>query len=105
MQPALAEKAETVATVNGKSISKNRADALITGQAAQGQPDSPELRASLREELNTREILVREAKKKGLDKSAEVKTQMDLTSQTVLVRAFVADWVKANPISDAARAH
>src|SRR4029450_6361441 len=31
----------------------------------------------------------------------DVKTQMDLTAQTVLVRAFVADWGKANPISDA----
>ena len=77
-------------------------DLMLKDRLAQGQPDSPELRASLREELNTRELLLREAKKKGLDKSPEIKTQMDLTSQTVLVRAFVADWVKANPVSDAA---
>jgi peptidyl-prolyl cis-trans isomerase C len=76
-------------------------DFLLKERLAQGQTDTPELRNSLREELNTRELLVREAKKKGLDKNADVKNQMDLTSQTVLVRAFVAEWIKANPVSDA----
>ena len=61
-----------------------------------------QLRNAIREELNTRELLVREAKKKGLDKTPEVKNQMDLTSQTVLVRAYVSDWMKTNPIPDAA---
>ena len=68
----------------------------------QGQPDTPELRTAVRDELNTRELLVREAKKQGLDKNPDVKTQMDLTAQTVLVRAYMADWLKANPIPDAA---
>jgi peptidyl-prolyl cis-trans isomerase C len=47
-------------------------------------------------------LLVREAKKKGLDKNADIKNQIDLASQTVLVRAYVSDWVKANPVPDAA---
>lgn len=68
----------------------------------QGQPDTPELRNAIREELITRELLAREAKKKGLDKSVDVKNQIDLTAQTVLVRAYVNDWVKANPIPEAA---
>jgi peptidyl-prolyl cis-trans isomerase C len=76
-------------------------DLLLKERLAQGQPDSPELRASLREELNTRELLAREARKKGLDKNADVKQQMDLAGQTILVRAYVADWVKANPIPEA----
>ncbi len=73
-------------------------DFLLKERLAQGQPDTPELRNAVRDELNTRELLVREAKKKGLDKNADVKNQMDLTAQTVLVRAYVGDWVKANPI-------
>ena len=77
-------------------------DFLLKERMAQGQPDTPELRNAIREELNTRELLVREAKKKGLDKNADVKNQMDLTAQTVLVRAYVADWIKANPIPEAA---
>ena len=76
-------------------------DAVLKDRTAQGQPDTPELRAMIREELNTRELLAREARKKGLDKSADIKSQMDLASQTVLVRAFVADWVKNNPLPEA----
>ena len=60
------------------------------------------MRNALREELNTRELIVREAKKKGLDKDSDVKTQMDLTAQTVLVRAYVADWIKGHPVPDEA---
>jgi len=76
-------------------------DFMLKERTAQGQQDTPELRNSIREELNTRELLVREAKKKGLDKNPDVKNQMDLTSQTVLVRAYVTDWMKSNPIPDA----
>jgi len=98
--PAKAAAAASPAT--GKELyPKAYYDLMLKDRLAQGQPDTPELRTALREELNTRELLLREAKKKGLDKNPEVKTQMDLTSQTVLVRAFVADWVKANPVSDA----
>ena len=76
-------------------------DLMLKERLAQGTPDSPELRNAVREELNTRELLAREAKKKGLDKNADIKTQMDLAAQTVLVRSYVQDWVKANPIPDA----
>jgi len=77
-------------------------DFMLKQRTAQGQPDSPELRASIRDELNTRELVVREAKKQGIDKSPGMKAEMDLTAQTVLVRTFVADYVKAHPVSDAA---
>ena len=76
-------------------------DLMLRERMAQGQPDTPELRNAVRDELNTRELLVREAKKKNVDKNAEVKTQMDLAAQTILVRAYVNDWVKNNPIPDA----
>jgi peptidyl-prolyl cis-trans isomerase C len=77
-------------------------DLLVKERLSQGQPDTPELRNAIREELNTRELLAREAKKKGLDKSPDVKTQMELAAQTVLVRDFVSEWVKENPVPDAA---
>jgi len=88
---------------SGKDLfQKPQFDYMLKERLAAGQPDSPELRAAIRDELNTRELLAREAKKKGLDKQPDVKTQMDLAAQTVLVRAQVADWAKTNPISDAA---
>jgi len=86
----------------GKALyPQSQFDMMLKERTSQGQPDSPELRAALREELNTRELLAREAKKKGMDKQNEIKTQMDLSSQTVLVRAYVADWIKTNPIPEA----
>jgi peptidyl-prolyl cis-trans isomerase C len=98
--PATAAKG---AAASGKEIyPKAYFDLLLKERLAQGQPDSPEMRNALKEELNTRELIVREAKKKGLDKDTDIKTQMDLTAQTVLVRAYVADWVKAHPVSDEA---
>jgi peptidyl-prolyl cis-trans isomerase C len=101
--PAKGAAAATPAASAGKEIyPKAYFDFLLKERLAQGQPDSPEMRNAVREELNTRELLVREAKKKGLDKNADVKNQMDLTAQTILVRAYVAEWAKANPIPDAA---
>jgi peptidyl-prolyl cis-trans isomerase C len=75
-------------------------DFMLKQRTAQGQQDSPELRTAIRDELNTRELLVREAKKQGLDKSAGMKAEMDLTAQTVLVRAYMADYLKAHPVPD-----
>jgi len=77
-------------------------DFLIKQRTAQGQPETPELRQAVRDELNTRELLLREAKKQGMDKNPNIKTEMDLTSQTVLVRAYVNDYLKAHPVSDEA---
>jgi peptidyl-prolyl cis-trans isomerase C len=73
-------------------------DFMLKQRTSQGQPDTPELRAAVRDELNTRELLVREAKKQGLDKT--LKTEIDLTAQTVLVRAYMADYLKAHPVPD-----
>ena len=71
---------------------------MLKQRLAQGQPDSPELRQGIRDELNTRELLVREARKQGLEKTSKV--EMDLSAQTVLVRAYMADYLKAHPVPD-----
>jgi peptidyl-prolyl cis-trans isomerase C len=99
--PAKGAAAPATAAAGKELFPKPYFDYLLKERVAQGQPDSPELRNALREELNTRELLVREAKKKGMEKSSDIKNQMDLASQTVLVRAYVTDWVKDNPVPDA----
>ena len=76
-------------------------DFMLKERLAQGAQDTPELRQAVREELNTRELLAREARKQGIDKTADMKAQMDLAAQTVLVRAYVADWIAKNPIPEA----
>ncbi|MDP1734153.1 MAG: peptidylprolyl isomerase [Sulfuritalea sp.] len=96
------EKADsaTFATVNGKAIPKVRADALIAGQAAQGQPDSPELRKAVTEELVRREVLTQESIKKGFDKKPEVQGQVELARQGVLIGAYLNDYVKTHPVTE-----
>ena len=99
-EPAAKADSSTVATVNGKAIPNARANALVAGQAAQGQPDTPELRKAVREELIRREILTQESIKKGFDKKPEIQGQMDLARQQVLMAAYITDYVKGHPIGD-----
>ena len=98
---ALPAFAQNVATVNGTAIPQSRADLLVTEQKSQGAPDSEQLRAAVKEELIRREVLSQEARKKSLDKSAAVQAQMDMARQAVLIRAYLQDFVKAHPVSDA----
>jgi peptidyl-prolyl cis-trans isomerase C len=97
-----AAKADAPAAKGKDLYSQPVFDFMLKQRIAQGQPDSPELRQAVRDELNTRELLVREAKKKGLDKAPGMKTEMELSAQTVLVRAYMADYLKSHPISDEA---
>lgn len=99
--PALAkDAAKPFATVNGKPIPQARADALMAGQKAQGQPDSEQLRKAVFEELVRREVLAQEAVRKGMDKKAEVQAQMDMARQGVLVGAYLQDYVRSHPVGD-----
>ncbi len=96
-----ADKGKTFTTVNGQPISQSVYDAFAAEQKAQGAPDSPELQNAVKEELIRREILAQEAKKLGMDKTANVQGQIELARQAVLIRAFLSDFVKKNPISEA----
>jgi peptidyl-prolyl cis-trans isomerase C len=86
--------------VNGKEIPASRIDAVVRSQIAQGRPDTPELRKTIREELINREILAQEAQKKGLDKQPDVAAQLEFTRQEVLFNAYLRDYLKANPITE-----
>ncbi|MDB5812168.1 MAG: peptidylprolyl isomerase [Betaproteobacteria bacterium] len=97
-----AQSAAAVAKVNGKEIPQSRADFVIKANGGQGQPDSPELRTRVREVLIRNELLAQEAAKKGLDKTPDFLTQIELNRQEALVNAFIQDYVKNNPVTDEA---
>jgi len=100
---AAAEKSATGGklVVNGVTIPQSRVDAMNKELTATGQPDTPERRQAVKEELVNREVLVQAATKRGLDKGPEVMAQMEMARQAVLVRALFESEVKANPITDA----
>lgn len=89
-----------IATVNGAPISQARFNFLLQQSQQQGQPDSPETRKNLREKLIIEEIVAQEAIKKGMDKLADVNTQIDLARQTILIRAYLQDFIKNNALGD-----
>ena len=89
-------------TVNGITIPVSRF-AIMTQQAAgQGQADNPQVQAQIKDNLIKGEVVAQEAMKAGMDKSPEVIEQIDFVKQQLLVRAYVADYMKKNPIKDEA---
>jgi peptidyl-prolyl cis-trans isomerase C len=96
-----AAKGDRLATVNGVAIPKARLDAVIKARTAQNQPDNEEVRAAIRDQLITSEIIAQEAAKKGLAKRADVANQLDLARQQVMVQAFVQEYFKTHTPSDA----
>ncbi|MDP2239388.1 MAG: peptidylprolyl isomerase [Burkholderiales bacterium] len=96
---AVAAQAQGV-KVNGVTIPQARLDFLVKNATLQGQPDTPELRIKVKEELVAREVLAQEAAKKGLEKNPEVITQIELQRQGVLINAYLQDYAKAQPITD-----
>jgi peptidyl-prolyl cis-trans isomerase C len=92
---------DPIATVNGVAIPAERAQVMIAEQRTQGTPDSPQLNDAVREELIRRAAIEQAARALGIDKRAEVVAQTELSAQVVLIRAYLQDWVKANPVSDA----
>ena len=98
---AAAAHAQNVAIVNGKPVPKARAEALMAQAVKQGQPQSPELEAQVRDEVVLREMFQQEAEKRGLAATAEYKTQMEFARQSILIRELFADYQKKNPVSDA----
>ena len=89
-------------TVNGVTIPASRF-AIMTQQAAgQGQADNSQVQAQIKDNLIKGEIVAQEAMKAGMDKSPEVMDQLDFVKQQLLVRAYVADYMKKNPIKDEA---
>jgi len=91
---------EVAAKVNGVVISKAKLDFAVQQRVAAGQQNSPELQAAVRDDLVNRELLAQEAKKKGLDKNPETAMQVELAQQSVLVGAYIQDYLKNNPASD-----
>jgi peptidyl-prolyl cis-trans isomerase C len=98
---ALPAMAQNLAVVNGKPVPSSRADLMVKQMVAQGQQDTPELRAMVKDEMINREILIQEADKLGLGTKPEVKNQVEIARQSILIRALVADQLKKNPVKDA----
>jgi peptidyl-prolyl cis-trans isomerase C len=93
--------AQNVAVVNGTAIPKSRADALVAQLVKQGQQDTPQLHEAVREELVNREVLMQEAVREGIPNRADVKAQVAVAQQSVVLHSLIEDYVAKNKPSDA----
>lgn len=91
---------KSAALVNGVSIPQARVDMRVKAAAQQGQPDTPELRKAVRDDLINLEIIAQAAVKSGMDKQSEIAQQLELARQSVLAGAYVQDYAKNHPVSD-----
>lgn len=90
----------TLVTVNNIAIPQARLDLNIKALMQQGQPDSPDLRKKIKDDLIDLEVIAQEALSKKLDKQPEVAQIIEITKQNILRNAFAQDYVKNHPIAE-----
>lgn len=66
-----------------------------------GEPDTADLRSRIREDLATQRLLSEQATRKRLENSADVKAQIELNRLAVLSKAYLDDYFRNNPVTDA----
>ena len=80
---ALPVSAQNVAIVNGKAVPKERVEALKQQVERSGRPVTPDIEGQIKEEVIAREIFMQEAQKRGLETSADYKSQLELARQAI----------------------
>jgi peptidyl-prolyl cis-trans isomerase C len=97
---ANADTSKAIKTVNGVAISQEQLNHFMQNLQAQGQQVGPDAEKMVLNELIARELVAGDARKKKLDALPEVKAQVKLMQQQVLVDAWFADYFKKNPIKE-----
>jgi peptidyl-prolyl cis-trans isomerase C len=98
---APAAKPGAIATVNGVPVPQERMDLLMQQQQQRGAPDNEQMRNMVKDELVNREVIAQEAQKVGVTKNREVQAQLDMARQEIIVSAYLREFARKNPISDA----
>lgn len=93
--------AQNLATVNGKAIPASKAEPFVKQALAQGQKDTPQLRAMIKDRLVGTEVLLQEAEKAGFSKSEDVKLQIEMARQQILIQSLMRAHIEKNPVSEA----
>lgn len=94
---AHAQTAATVATVNGTPITQADVDTLLR---ASGQPDSPQIRQAIKNQLITRVLVRQAAEKANYADKPEVRAAMQQAKVTAEVQLYLRDNVKPEPVTD-----
>ncbi|HSI38577.1 MAG TPA: peptidylprolyl isomerase [Methylotenera sp.] len=93
--------ADAVATVNGKQIKQSVYDYIAKDATSRGQKIDAPVKEAIVNKLVDSELVYQEAQKLGLDKQADYVAREELARRELLTSAYLQDYVKKNPISDA----
>ena len=87
-----------VARVNNVSITQDQVDQIVHATNA---PDTPALRANIKEQLIARELFLQAAEKDHYAAKPEVQAAIDQAKNAALVQAYLRDQIKPAPVTDA----
>jgi peptidyl-prolyl cis-trans isomerase C len=93
--------ADAAGTVNGKPIKQSWVDYIMKDAKDHGQTPSDNMKTAIIKELVGSELVFQEAQKQGLDKSSDFLVAQELANRKMLMTAFIQDFVKKNPVSEA----
>lgn len=93
-------KDAVAATVNGTPISERLVGLMLKQRTDLGRPVNAESRNAFIDNLAMQVIITQEAVKKGMDKVPEVSDRIELSRQSILIEAYVQDYLKNNAVSD-----
>lgn len=97
-----AADADAFATVNGKPIKKSWVEFILRdAEARSGQKANDNMKAAVINELVGSELAYQEAQKAGIDKLPDFIASEELARRKLLVNAFLADFIKKNPVTEA----
>lgn len=100
---SLSAVAAPVVTVNGQGIEKSQVDSEVKSIVARsnGQvTDTPALREEIKNQLINQILIEQEAKKRGLDRSADFKAAMNNFQSRLLSDMLINDISNKNKVSD-----
>lgn len=91
-----------LATVNGSPITQGMLDSFVRAQANGQLPQlSPVQKASLVKTMVNMELLAQQARKDGVDKQADVASEIQLNTNSILAQNLVEAYLKKHSPSDA----
>lgn len=87
-----------IAVVNGVQIKQAQVDAAVT---ASKLPDTPALRANIKNELIAQALFLQAAQAAHYDTHADVQAAVEQAKQLAMTQAYLRDSIKPAPVSDA----
>jgi len=89
------------ATVNASNISEATLDDAVKAITSKGQAqDTPKLRQAILEELITREVLIQEVGKLGLEKTSDAQKELIQLRKNFLIGKLMKQFTDKNPVTE-----